>query len=96
MRNVLLTTLILFAASGLLFGLPSFLFGLDPGRKITELGNRYGLEIPSHWGETIFNDLHAYDMQKLSNTLEYFPGIIEGIGRKQAPPGRAKREPRRG
>lgn len=65
-------------------------------KEITELGNRYGLEVISQWGEAIFNDLQAYDMQKLSNTLEYFPGIIEEVGRKQVPPGRAKREPRRG
>lgn len=54
-------------------------------KEISGLGKRYSVEILSHWGETIFNDLQDYDMQKLSKTLDYFPGIIKELSRTQAP-----------
>jgi signal transduction histidine kinase/CheY-like chemotaxis protein len=48
-------------------------------KEIRELGIQNGLKILENWGNRLFNDVRKYDMQKVTNTLAYFPGLIKEI-----------------
>lgn len=51
----------------------------DFSKKIRELGNQYGLKILEEWGSHLLKVVQSYDMQKVSQTLAYFPGLITEI-----------------
>jgi CheY-like chemotaxis protein len=54
----------------------------DFSREIRQLGTQYRLHILRNWGDRLFNDLQAYDMQKLAGTLASFPELIKEIEAK--------------
>jgi ligand-binding sensor domain-containing protein/signal transduction histidine kinase len=51
----------------------------DFSREIKELGNRYGVIMLEKWGERLYKDVRGFDMQKITGTLELFPGLIKEI-----------------
>jgi signal transduction histidine kinase/DNA-binding NarL/FixJ family response regulator len=48
-------------------------------KEIRQLGEQYHSGSLKNWGELLFNDLQAFDMQKVSKTLDNFPGLIKEI-----------------
>lgn len=51
-------------------------------KDIQELGTQYRSGRLKNWGELLFNDLQTFDMQKVSKTLDHFPGLIKEIKEK--------------
>ena len=47
--------------------------------KIQELGIQYGLKMLEEWGSRLLKLVQSYDMQKVTQTLAYFPGLIAEI-----------------
>ncbi|MCP5102234.1 MAG: response regulator [bacterium] len=48
--------------------------------QIIELGARYRLGILENWGQRLLHDVRTFDMPRLTETLEHFPGLIKEIG----------------
>jgi signal transduction histidine kinase/streptogramin lyase len=51
----------------------------DFSREIEELGKRLGSNLLADWGNRMSKDVRSFDMQKITVTLEHFPGLIEKI-----------------
>ena len=51
----------------------------DFSKEIIELGAQYRLKMLENWGYRLFEDAQSFDLQKITKTLEYFPGLIKGI-----------------
>jgi ligand-binding sensor domain-containing protein/CheY-like chemotaxis protein len=47
--------------------------------EIKELGIQYRLKILENWGDQLFNMVQTFDMQKVTEILEDFPGLIKKI-----------------
>ena len=47
--------------------------------KTRELGDRYCLKILGDWGTRLLKAVQSYDMQKVAQTLAYFPGLVREI-----------------
>jgi signal transduction histidine kinase/CheY-like chemotaxis protein len=51
----------------------------DFSKEIMELGAQYRLKMLESWGHHLFEDARSFDLQKITKTLEYFPGLIKEI-----------------
>ncbi|HLP45957.1 MAG TPA: response regulator, partial [Candidatus Kapabacteria bacterium] len=47
--------------------------------RTRELGDRYGLKMLEDWGNRLLKVVQSYDMQKVTQTLTYFPTLIAEI-----------------
>ncbi|MCP5046202.1 MAG: response regulator [bacterium] len=47
--------------------------------KMKKLGRKYQSGILSHWGTRMTDDLETFDMEKIQQTLAYFPKLIEEL-----------------
>ncbi|MCX6579352.1 MAG: ATP-binding protein [Candidatus Aminicenantes bacterium] len=47
--------------------------------KTRELGDRYGLKMLGDWGIRLLKVVQSYDMQKVAETLAYFPELVKEI-----------------
>ncbi|MCP4148713.1 MAG: hypothetical protein GY757_13280, partial [bacterium] len=47
--------------------------------EIQSLGSQYGLQILENYGEKLLQEAQLFDMEKINQTLESFPQIIEKL-----------------
>ena len=43
------------------------------------MGKKYDLDILSHWGAQLMDQLESFDMEKIPGTLTAFPRVIKEI-----------------
>jgi CheY-like chemotaxis protein len=48
-------------------------------RTVREWGEKYDLDILSHWGDQLTDQLESFDMEKIPGTLNAFPEVIKEI-----------------
>lgn len=48
-------------------------------RKVRGWGEKYDLDILSHWGDQLTDQLESFDMEKIPGTLTTFPEVIKEI-----------------
>jgi signal transduction histidine kinase len=48
-------------------------------RTVRMWGEKYDLDILSHWGEQLMDQLESFDMEKIPGTLNAFPEVIKKI-----------------
>jgi signal transduction histidine kinase len=48
-------------------------------RSVRGWGEKYDLDILSHWGEQLMDQLESFDMEKIPGTLNTFPEVIKEI-----------------
>lgn len=51
----------------------------DFANEIREMGTAYNVGILSNWGDDMFHQTKSFDMERLPDTLGYFPEIIKQI-----------------
>ncbi|MCP4216853.1 MAG: response regulator [bacterium] len=47
--------------------------------RVCRLGEEYGLDILSAWGEGLLKDIHSFDIKKIERTMATFPALIERL-----------------
>ncbi|MCP4152667.1 MAG: response regulator [bacterium] len=51
----------------------------DFSKEIRDLGKEYGIQKLVDWGNRLLKDKHAFDMARVSETMETFPQLIDKI-----------------